>query len=84
MQTVEEIIAATHLEKLVVFSNPNFGEGTGLQDVVDGQQRLATMLRGTPYAVEFLATPVLLAPQVQQEFPELPVMSIVRHITAPW
>ena len=84
MQTVEEIIAATHLEKFAVCSNPNFGEQTGLQDVLDGQRRLATLLSDTPYAVEFLAAPGWLAPQVQLEFPTLPVLGVVRHITAPW
>ena len=84
MQTVEEIIAATHLEKFAVFSNPNFGEQTGLQDVMDGQRRLATLLSDTPYAVKFLAAPGCLAPQVQLEFPTLPVLGVVRHIIAPW
>lgn len=83
-RTVEEIIAATRLEKFAVFSNPNFGERTRLQDVLDGQRRLATLLSEIPYCIEFLAAPDLLAQQVQHEFPELPVLGVVRHITAPW
>ena len=53
VMNIEEMAAAAQLKEVGIISNPNFGEKTTLDDVVEGHRRLEAILQGTRYRLAF-------------------------------
>lgn len=84
LETIDSIVSTSRFENAGVISNPNFGEQTLLEDVIEGHKYLESILRETKYDTELLAAPEALQTEVQKAFPGIDVLGITRYIKAPW
>lgn len=84
LETIDNIVSMARFENAGVISNPNFGEQTLLEDVVEGHKYLEAILRGTRYKTELLAVPEALKDEVQKALSGIDILGITRYIKAPW
>ena len=84
VRTADEILTVSRLERIRVISNPNLGEQTTLEDVVEGHTQLERLLAGTPLQIDFLVVDQRLEAKVRQSLPAVPIFAISRYIKAPW
>ena len=82
-QVLTDILAVSHLrfENLLLAANPNLGEGTTAEDVLDGVRQLETLLEGR-WPIRFVGVEESLLP-LSERLP-YPVFPIRRYLTYPW
>lgn len=82
-QVLTDILAVSHLrfENLLLAANPNLGEGTTAEDVLDGVRQLETLLEGH-WPIRFVGVEESLLP-LSERLP-YPVFPIRRYLTYPW
>lgn len=84
MVTFSTIIEAARVKEVSIISNPNLGEVTTLQDVVEGHRSLETILQNTGYKASLLVVPQNIEGEAKKVFPEIDILGITRYIKAPW
>ncbi len=80
--TLDKIISAARAQSVCVISNPNFCRQTTVQDVVDGNEKLRTMLAGR-YPISCVCAMTPLCEELCVRVAE-PVVPIEIQIIYPW
>ena len=83
-RVLTEILSVSHLrfDQLLLAANPNLGEETAPEEVLDGVRQLEALLEGR-WPIRFVGTEEGLAPQVESLLP-YPVFPLRRYLIYPW
>ena len=83
-QVLTDILTVSHLrfENLLLAANPNLGEGTTAEDILEGFRQLEALLEGR-WPIRFAGAEERLVPAVEPLLP-CPVFPVKRHILYPW
>ena len=83
-QVLTDILTVSHLrfENLLLTANPNLGEGTTAEDILEGFRQLEALLEGR-WPIRFTGAEERLVPAVEPLLP-CPVFPVKRHILYPW
>lgn len=78
---LSEILTVSHLrpDRIRYVGNPNLGDGTTAEDVLDGYRQLTDMVE----TLDFVAVNEKLLPQVAEVLP-VPLLPLRRYMTYPW
>ena len=83
-QVLTDILTVSHLrfENLLLAANPNLGDGTTAEDILEGVRQLEALLDGR-WPIRFAGAEVSLVPETEPLLP-CPVFPVKRHILYPW
>lgn len=83
-RVLTEILSVSHLrfDGLLLGANPNLGEGTKAEDVLEGIRRLEELLEGR-WPIRFVGAEEVLCPELEGLVP-YPLFPVKRHILYPW
>ena len=83
-KVLTEILSVSHLrfENLLPAANPNLGEGTTAEDVLEGYRQLEGLLEDR-WPIRFTGVEESLLPAVEPLLP-CPVFPVKRHLVYPW
>ena len=83
-QVLTDILSVSHLrfENLLLAANPNLGEGTTAEVILEGVRRLETLLEGR-WPIRFVGAEESLLPAAEPRLP-YPVFPVKRYILYPW
>ncbi len=83
-QVLTDILTVSHLrfDRLLLAANPNLGDGTAAEDVLQGVRQLETMLEGR-WPIRFTGVEESLLPAVEPLLP-CPVFPMKRYLIYPW
>lgn len=85
---MEKIRQAARLKKVEIISNPNLGGETSVQEIMEGHSKTIELLTKIGQEVSCLAVREELreelGEQIENLFPGTRILTITRHIKAPW
>ena len=82
--TIELISNAARVKDLIIVSNPNLGENTTLENIIEGQMILEELFEKCKYNIDIIVSQFDFIEQLKKVFPNKYVFPIKRFIKAPW